>query len=231
MGENASYRSITQPLYDFLISQGVDIELSDRNDFLINKKKISGSAMHIYKNRVLAHCTLLIECNLDNLSRSLKGNQERFTDKSIASKRSKVINLSEIDSNLRVDRVRKNFSDFLTNKNENFEMVSLSKPDNERINDLVETKYSSFDWIYGYSPKYIYSNKINIDNKIIVYKLEVEKNIIKSVQTESEEEVNTNIKLKLNTLIGTQHNINSLIEKLISTSESDLNVKILASLF
>lgn len=231
LGQNASYRSIMQPLYDFLISQGVDIELSDRNDFLIHKKKISGSAMHIYKNRVLAHCTLLIECNLDNLSRSLKGNQERFTDKSIASKKSKVINLSEINNNLKVDIVRNSFSDFIRNKNENFKMASLCETETGLISKLVETKYSTFDWIYGYSPKYTYSNKIAIDHKIIAYALEVEKNIIKSVEIESEEEINSNIKLELNRLIGVQHNINSLSEKLASSTRTDFGSKILTSLF
>ena len=231
VGENASYRAITQPLYDFLISQGVDVELSDRNDFLIHKKKISGSAMHIYKNRVLAHCTLLIDCDLYNLSNSLRGNQERFTDKSIASKRSKVINLSEVDSKLKVDIVRNNFSDFILNNKENFKKVLLYKADNEQISKLVETKYSKFDWIYGYSPKYIYSNKIYLDHKIIAYKLEVEKNIIKNVQAESEEEININIKLKLNTLIGMQHNINSLCKELESSNQTNLDRKILASLF
>jgi lipoate-protein ligase A len=231
LGQNASYRSIMQPLYDFLISQGVDVELSDRNDFLIHKKKISGSAMHIYKNRVLAHCTLLVECNLDNLSCSLKGNQERFTDKSIASKRSKVTNLSEIDNSLNVDFIRNNFSDFIRSKNEKVKITSLSETDIKVISELVETKYSTFDWIYGYSPKYIYSNKIDFDHKIIAYKLEVEKNIIKSVQAESEDEINNNIILKLYTLIGKQHNINSLSKKLASSNQTDLDSKILDSLF
>ena len=115
-GENISFQTISKPIIRFLVNSGLDVEISDRNDIISNGKKVSGSAMHIYKNRVLAHATLLIDSNLTNLSGALKGNPDRFTDKSINSKRSEVMNLSEIDNRLNSRIVLSELVKFLANE-------------------------------------------------------------------------------------------------------------------
>jgi len=47
-GENISYQSIPQFLFTFLKQLIPSISLSERNDFLLDGNKISGSAMHVY---------------------------------------------------------------------------------------------------------------------------------------------------------------------------------------
>ena len=231
-GENASYRIMTQPLFNYLANNGLSIELSEKNDFLLGGKKISGSAMHIYKNRVLAHCTLLIDCNLTNLSNALKGNWERFTDKSIASRKSTVLNLSSIDKKLTQDYILKGFVDFIKNEEEICTDFSFfDKIYTQSIGELIKIKYATFDWIYGYSPKYLYHNTIYFDQRIIAYTLEIEKNIIKNVLIESEDSLTKIIRLKLNSLKGRQHNISSLREWLDSPNQTDFDIQLLASLF
>jgi lipoate---protein ligase len=229
-GENISYQLITQSIYKFLEDKGLDISLSGRNDFMLAGRKISGSAMHVYKNRVMAHCTLLINSNLEHLSNSLKGHPERYTDKSISSKRSKVLNLAEVDKNLTTNLLIRQFTTYLKTQIPDLQINTLPENSYDPINQLYIEKYSTSDWIYGYSPKYSYSYKTGVEQENICFSFEVEKGTIKNVFIESKDEINTNIKLKLNALTGTQHNIESIVEWLEKGAEIENKSELLDDL-
>ena len=230
MGENISYQSLTNSIFLFFKQLNSDITLSNRNDYLLNGKKISGSAMHIYKNRVLAHNTLLVACDLAHLSNSLKGNPERYTDKSIPSKRAEVANLSDLNKKITIDYLIPCFINFLKETDEIF-VYSLPESALQQIKELVDNKYSTKEWIYGYSPKYSYQNSFNFDNKIYSLKLEVEKGIIVGVNLESNDQINKDIRLKINNINGKQHNIISLSEFFNSQITSTFDQLLFSVLF
>jgi len=92
--EQINYKKFTYPILESLRDMGLNVEFSDRNDLIIDTKKISGNAMHIFKTRVLSHGTLLFNTNLNQLSAALKNNPQKYIDKSIKSVRSKVTNIS-----------------------------------------------------------------------------------------------------------------------------------------
>ncbi|MCK9412834.1 MAG: lipoate--protein ligase [Prolixibacteraceae bacterium] len=228
LSESVSYKSITEPMFLYLKQLVPEIYLSERNDILLKGNKISGSAMHIYKNRVLAHATLLIDCNLDNLSFSLKANKDRFFDKSIASNRSSVMNLSEASPRISVGYVIEYFY-----SKGILEAASITLPEETitPILDLVRTKYATEDWIFGYSPKYIYHNQIFNNNTYFSYKLEVIRGTIQQVIIESEDSLTDDILLKLKTLQGQKHNIYALGQKLIANTTHNFNRILYESLF
>jgi lipoate-protein ligase A len=230
-GNNISYKTVTNPIVRFLVNSGLDIEISGRNDIMSKGKKISGSAMHLYKNRALVHATLLIDSNLNDLSNALKGTPDRYTDKSINSKRSKVMNLSEIDNRLTSRIVLTELVSFLA-KETGFRSDSTALIDeNETINKLVSEKFATPDWIYGYSPKYKYTSEISIDNQLLAFSIEVEKGIIESVYFHPEVKVTNTINLELNKLKGERHNIYSLNELLNKYSNKSTISTILSALF
>ncbi|MEI7829281.1 MAG: lipoate--protein ligase [Prolixibacteraceae bacterium] len=229
-GENISYKKITEIFYHFLNTQAPELGLNERNDFVVNGKKVSGSAMHIFKSRILAHCTLLVECNLTNLSSALKGHPDRFTDKSISSKRSEVMNLSENSPSVSIEKL---IIDFVTHMKENYAeptVYELNSIDNEKIQNLATTKYSNINWIYGYSPRYIYRNSISFRNAIFHYVLEIDKGIIESVSLDLTHSINTKIELKLNELRGMQHNPQLQIELKNAKDFSEIDEIIVSSL-
>ncbi len=230
-GENISYQQITQSIFAFLNELLPSITLSERNDFLMDGNKISGSAMHVFKNRVLAHCTLLIDCNLTNLSASLQGNRNRFKDKSIESVRSKVANLSAKLQNISTEILTIDFTSYLKNKDLNISLIFLSEEDNIKISNLVAVKYSTPEWIFGYSPKYTYTHSFNFDKKIIHYTIHIEKGIIEKVSIESKDELTPDIKLQLNSLTGKHHNIHALSEWLNAPGCTPFDQSLLDSLF
>ena len=229
-GENISYQSLTNSVYQFFKILNSDITLSNRNDYLLKGKKISGSAMHIYKNRVLAHNTLLVNCDLAHLSSSLKGNPERYTDKSIPSKRSEVMNLSDLNKNITIDYLIPCFVNFLKGTN-NFSLYSLPESATQPIKELADNKYSTTEWIYGYSPKYTYQSLFTFDDKICSLKLEVEKGTIVGIILDSKDQINNNIKQYINTIKGKQHNIISINEWFNSQIPSTFNQLLFSALF
>jgi len=210
-GENLSYQMITQSMVAFLTELVPEIRLSARNDLLLGENKISGSAMHVFKNRVLAHGTLLINCDLTHLSSALKGNPERFKDKSIASHRSPVMNLSQVNARLTPLLLITLFAEYLVKKEAMVQFTHLPSITQELISDLAVSRYQTSEWIYGYSPRYLYQNTVLAQTSKIAYQLEVEKGIIEDFII-VEGELNSDIKLLFNKLIGISHNIFALLE-------------------
>jgi lipoate-protein ligase A len=230
-GENISYKTITQTFFQFLKILIPEVVLTERNDFVLNGKKVSGSAMHIFKNRVLAHCTLLIDCNLINLSSSLNGHPERFTDKSIASKRSAVMNLSEMSSSIVLGKLTYDFESYLRERYIDISNYALNSDSINLIQELVSTKYSTISWIYGYSPKYIYKNYFTYRNTQFDYTLEIEKGIIENATLYSNHSINPMILLKLNRLKGKGHNPTMQLKPKNDEDFSEIDELLISSLF
>ena len=230
IGVELSYKNLSQSILSFLMEHFQEIKLSDRNDLTLFGKKISGSAMHVYKNRVLSHGTLLINCNLNNLSAALKGNPDRFEGKSIESKRSPVMNLSEVYQEFTPANLVKGIFLHLLKSHPEHLLYQIPPELNFSISELVSAKYSTPQWIYGYSPKYTYRNTINLEGKSIPYQLEIEKGIILRVNIEQDNELNGDITHIFNTLIGVSHNISSMLEGPFKTINSDIKRQLLLSL-
>lgn len=230
-GENISYQQITKTVYGFLKKSGFEVILSPRNDLMISENKISGSAMHVYKNRVMAHCTLLVNCNLEHLSKSLKGNPERYKDRSINSFRTKVKNLADIDKQLTVDFLIRTYHEYLQELMPALQIKKLPDSSFVQINQLCINKYSAEEWIYGYSPKYIYQNSIMLAGKKISIVLEIEKGVIKKSDLESQVELNSDIVLIINSLKERNHNIHSVLRWLNKDFSKETSNQLLEFLF
>ncbi len=71
------------------------MSLGKRNELLLGKMKISGTASHVFKNRVLHHGTLLFSSEMKDLSKALKVKAGKFEDRAVKSVRSQVTNISE----------------------------------------------------------------------------------------------------------------------------------------
>jgi len=225
-----SYQTITQSIFEYLKTKIPTLELSERNDFMLQGKKISGSAMHVYKNRLIAHGTLLIDCNLSNLSLSLKANQERFKDKSISSRKSMVMNASEVSNILYIKTLINEFTHFIS-ETLPVSLSSLSMVALEKIEELALTKYSTESWIFGYSPKYTYTNSFVYRKRKIQYTLIVVKALIQDVIVEQPDNLSKSNKLKINALVGKQHNIFSFKKSVLEQKMNSFDMLLLESLF
>jgi len=175
-----SFKQFTEPVVEALAQLDIDATTSGRNDLLIKGLKISGNAEHVFKNRVLHHGTLLFNSDLENLGNSIKVIPGKYTSKAVQSNRSKVANISPF---LKNEMDIEAFIDFLIGvqlKKDGAESYTISAADNEAINKLVDDKFTTWEWRWGYSPKYTFTNKVEIDGRTLEIHLEVKKGHIES---------------------------------------------------
>lgn len=155
----SNYEKFTQPIIDFLKTLGVNASLSGRNDLLIGDKKFSGNAQYMHKNRIMHHGTLLYSSQSDKIVSSLKVSEDKIKSKGIKSVKSRVTNISEHIQN------PPSAKDFIASlqsfmmENGNISGKYNLENDRKEIEALKDAKYATWDWNFGYSPKYTFSKK------------------------------------------------------------------------
>ena len=173
-----SFKLFTAPVVEALAKLGIEATTSGRNDLLINGLKISGNAEHVYKNRVLHHGTLLFNSDLENLGEAIKVTPGKFEGKAVQSNRSPVANISQF---LKTTMTTSQFVQFLLDTQlENLQnsLYQLTENDIQTIEKLSAEKFKTWEWNFGYSPKYTFRNEVEIDGKVLSIRLMVEKGII-----------------------------------------------------
>ncbi len=175
-----NYIKFTKPVIEFLNSLGVKAEFSGRNDITIGGKKISGNAQVIYKNRILHHGTLLFDTDLNVLSDVLIENKLKTETKGIKSVRARVTNIKEY---LTTPLTCNEFFVALSNHfKKDLPVYSFTKSDILKINEIINTKYSTYDWNIGYSPK----GSVRFDGRFNFGTLTLTFNLISGIISDAE---------------------------------------------
>jgi len=177
-----NFKVFTMPVISALRKLGIDAYTTGRNDLMIDGKKISGNAEHVHRNRVLHHGTLLFDSHLDALKGALKVDLSKFEDKAVQSNRSEVTNIANYLTNpISVEE----FTDFLfgeiSQNYPEFQIYELTPEDLDAIQKLSIEKYQTWDWIFGYSPRYRFTNKLETENGEIQISFLVERGLIAEV--------------------------------------------------
>ena len=181
--QEISFKRFTQPVVDALATLGVNAATSGRNDLLAEGLKISGNAEHVYKNRVLHHGTLLYDSDLNNLGNAIRVVPGKYISKAVASNRSKVANISGfLKDPPSVPAFLQFLLGFQLKAGPDNRVHSLTPEENARINMLADEKFRTYDWIYGYSPGYRFSNSCSWQNKKLELSFQVEKNKIRELE-------------------------------------------------
>jgi len=212
-----SFKLFTEPVVKALTKLGVNATTSGRNDLLVEGKKISGNAEHVFKNRVLHHGTLLFNSNLETLGESVKVVPGKYQGKAVQSNRSVVTNILPF---LRRKWSVNDFSSFLLNVQlENVEnsFYELKKEDNLAIQKLVDGKFKTWDWNYGYSPKYTFRNELYSEGKRFLVELQVEKGRISQSNCSGDFISAQKMKILNESLSGVRHFYLEIVEKLEET--------------
>lgn len=173
------FRRFTEPILEVMQKLGIEARFEGRNDLTIDGRKFSGNAEHVYKDRVLHHGTLLFSAMMTDLSAALNVDPSKFSDKAVKSVRSRVTNISEhlkepidIEDFMELVRnhVKEKYPDALT--------IELSETNHQCIEKLVKEKYSTWNWNFGYSPKYNFKKQIKTNGGHIEMNLQVENGFI-----------------------------------------------------
>ena len=172
-----------QPIVDALKSLGVPMEFSGRNDLVIDGKKISGNAMMFYENRVLEHGTLLFSSQMADVANALKVDPSKFDDKAVKSVRSRVTNISDhLPKPMTVLEFKDYLMDYIMKQNQMTELQNLTTEEEAIVEQLVATKYQTWEWNYGKSPEYSMNKKIRTKGGTVQVVADIREGRIRDLQ-------------------------------------------------
>jgi len=174
------FQKYTKPVIAVLQSMEIDARFEGRNDLVIDGRKFSGNAEHVYRGRVLHHGTLLFASQLADLSGALNVNPAKFTDKAIKSVRSRVTNIgNHLKKPLELEEFREMVFRYMLNNYPDCEQYSYSNADTDAISRLRDEKYATWDWNFGQSPGYNMVNSLRTGGGHLEVHLDVQNGIIK----------------------------------------------------
>lgn len=173
------YDQFINPVVNILRGLGAPVSKRNACDIAVGDKKVSGSAQAVKKDRILHHGTLLFDADLDLLHELLKPSEGSFESKAVKSVRSEVANIKDFiaDRTMSIDDfkkaiLRRLFPDGLEERR-------LTGAERKKISEIVKTKYSTWEWNYGASPKFTFRRKGFLNGKKISVELKVEKGVIR----------------------------------------------------
>lgn len=179
-----SFKQFNEPIVAVLQQLNVPAEISSRNDILVNGFKVSGHADHVFRNRVLSHGTLLFNANREHLSLALRNESGTYTGKAIQSVRSKVCNVSDfIASHMSLAEFTEVVQEHVLKLSDDSEIYKFTATDIERIEELMNEKYTQWEWNFAYSPKYQFTKSVASPECSI--SINVEKGLITNAEIKS----------------------------------------------
>ena len=130
-------------------SVGIPVIRSGRNDLLTDGQKFSGNAFYHTQEKAYHHGTLLVNANMEKLSRYLTPSKAKLQAKGVSSVRSRVINLQDIVPPLTCRTLSDCMEEaFCSVYKLTAEDILLTKEDSLKIEEYAKT-LSSWEWLYG----------------------------------------------------------------------------------
>ena len=177
------FKKFTLPIIEVLRKLSVNADLSGRNDLTISGKKFSGNAQYKFKNRLLHHGTLLFTSNIADLTSALKVDPSKFEGKGIKSVESRVTNISEhLKKPLVIAEFKQMIMEHIEASHKEFDFYKLTSQDISTVVKLVQEKYSTWEWNFGSSPSYNFSNRKKFAGGSIEAYLSVSNGIIRQIK-------------------------------------------------
>ncbi len=221
-GHLVDFRKYTKPVLEVLQKLSIDARFQGRNDLTIHGRKFSGNAEHVYKKRVLHHGTLLFSSVMEDLNLALKVNPLKYKSKAVKSIRSRVTNIKEhLKTDLDVTQFRDLILDHIMTRFPDSSIYEFTANDIDHINKLRHEKYMTWQWNFGYSPKYDFERSFMTNGGLMQVKLNVSKGYIQRAKIHGDFFNELDISEFENILAGIKHDETEIRNKLQSTAFSD----------
>ncbi|MBX2930686.1 MAG: lipoate--protein ligase [Chitinophagaceae bacterium] len=205
------FKKFTQPIVDVIQSLGVDARFEGKNDLMIDGKKFSGNAAHIYRNRILHHGTILFASEMRNVSEALKINPVKYQDKAVKSVPKRVTNISEhLKTPLSLEAFTKKLMEHVLTIYPDSKLYSFTEDDIKIITQLRDEKYTTHEWNYGKSPDYSFKKAIRTKGGLLEMNIETKNGIIENVKIFGDFFSEKGIEAIENALLNVAHEENAI---------------------
>ncbi len=210
-----NFQKYTEPIIAVLRLLDVNASFEGRNDLVIDGKKFSGNAEHIFRSRVLHHGTLLFASELTDLSGALNANPAKFNDKAIKSVRSRVTNISShLKERLDMEDFRDMVFRYMMDSYPDCTPYDYTEADLAAISKLRDEKYTTWDWNFGQSPEYNMVNNTQTGGGHLEIHLDVRNGLIHRIAIYGDFfNIKDTAELE-NLLVNTPHNEKDIRQKL-----------------
>ena len=179
----SNFKKFTDPVVRALNKMGIAAELSGRNDIQVDERKVSGNAQYISQGRMVSHGTLLYNSDLTHVADALHVHENKFVSKAVKSVRSRVANISEfLKSPLDIEDFKHLLLETYFEGLKEITYYPLSELDWANVRQLAESRYRSWDWVYGRSPEFNLEKRRRFAGGEIDARLNVKQGIIRSAK-------------------------------------------------
>lgn len=209
---------------------GIAVECSGRNDLLAKGQKFSGNAFYHSQGHAYHHGTLLVDADLEKLSRYLTPSKAKLESKGVASVRSRVINLKELSPALTIPLLAQYMEEaFCRVYGLSAEPIVFSKDAQKQIEASAMT-LSGWDWIYGQRLPFSVSLEDRFSWGSIQLQLQVSSGRIAGIQAYSDSMQWQLAEDIQNALLGLPFSVDAMCKALEAMPEQDVAAD-LCSLF
>lgn len=164
----------------------IPAQKTGRNDITVDGRKFSGNAFYTDGRHSYHHGTILINVDMENLSKYLNVSRDKLVSKGVSSVKSRVVNLSEYNGTLNIETMKealiRAFSRVYGKEAETCDIYGI---DAEEIKELSQ-KYASWDWKYGRKIEFNDSVERRFDWGNIELQFHVEGGVIKECMAYSD---------------------------------------------
>lgn len=147
------YPGYLHMMLDALRSLGVPAEMTGRNDITVDGRKVSGYAKRVYKDRLMVHGTLMYDVDIERLTEALAVPGSKLDAAGIASVRSRVGNLRECLPQFSGITELQEALERILSRDHSDPQVFLTTGQEDEVAGICRTKFSTWEWNYGLSPK------------------------------------------------------------------------------
>jgi lipoate-protein ligase A len=147
------FQKYLKPVLKALRDLGVPAEFNGRNDLTANGRKFSGTSQYKLKNATVHHGSLLFHTNVEAMVKATTVDTYKLVSKGIRSIKSRVCNLSEF---LPEGMTPQEFKNRMVSAilGESGIVYRVTEEDDQRIRELADEKFRSWDAVYGQDPKF-----------------------------------------------------------------------------
>lgn len=167
-------------------SVGIPVERSGRNDLLVQGQKFSGNAFYHSHGHAYHHGTLLVNADMEKLSRYLTPSKAKLEAKGVASVRSRVVNLCRFSPTLTCQALARLMEQAFSSV---YGMptcpVILTEEALQKINASA-AELSSWQWLYGQRLPFSFQCQQRFGWGCFELQLQVESGCVNAVQVYSD---------------------------------------------
>jgi len=163
------FREHIEPVSAALKSLGIANTISPRNDIFVKEHKVSGNAEHVNSKakRILHHGTLLYDSNIVKLNGSIKPKtQLNIKTHAVGSVRSPVMNMREVADLGDTQAFLSQLIDKLHLYLEVTKVEQINPNTIIEVQELVKSKYTTWQWNFGHTPQFTYTRDNNTAMKV-----------------------------------------------------------------